>query len=49
MDNYLEQLLHEASDAILVSDGKGIITFWNRAAELIFGYLWLKPLASHST
>ena len=38
MDKYLGQLLHEASDAILISDGKGIITFWNRGAELIFGY-----------
>lgn len=38
MDKYLGQLLHEAPDAILISDGKGIITFWNRGAELIFGY-----------
>lgn len=38
MDNYLKKLLHEASDAILISDGKGIIQFWNRGAELIFGY-----------
>ena len=38
MDKYLGQLLHEAPDAILISDGKGIITFWNRGAELLFGH-----------
>lgn len=38
MDRVLEQLLNEAPDAILVSDREGIIRFWNRGAELIFGH-----------
>ena len=38
MDAQLKQLLDDAPDAILVADGKGVIRFWNRGAELMFGY-----------
>ena len=38
MDRVLEQLLKDAPDAILVSDREGIITFWNRGAERMFGH-----------
>ena len=38
VDDYLYELVQEASDAILISDYQGIIQFWNRGAELIFGY-----------
>jgi PAS domain S-box-containing protein len=33
-----EQLLEAIGDAILVADEKGAITFWNPAAERIFGF-----------
>lgn len=38
MDRVLEQILNDAPDAILVSDREGIITYWNRGAEQIFGH-----------
>ena len=38
MDRLLKQLVEEAPDAILIADREGIIRFWNRGAELIFGY-----------
>ncbi len=38
MDHLLNQLLENAPDAILISDRAGIIHFWNRGAELIFGH-----------
>jgi PAS domain S-box-containing protein len=38
MDYLLNQLLSDAPDAILISDLKGIIRFWNNGAELIFGH-----------
>jgi PAS domain S-box-containing protein len=33
-----EALLHSASDAIIATDRKGRITFWNPGAERIFGF-----------
>ena len=38
MDKILKQLLGEAPDAILTADRNGIIIYWNRGAEQIFGY-----------
>lgn len=38
MDSIRQQLLDDSPDAILVSDREGIIRFWNRGAELIFGH-----------
>lgn len=36
MDRLLEQLVNYAPDAIIISDQKGIIRFWNRGAEQMF-------------
>ena len=38
MDKFMEQLLDNAPDAILISDKEGTIRFWNRGAELLFGH-----------
>ena len=38
MDSLMQQLLNNAPDAILISDKKGMIRFWNRGAELLFGH-----------
>lgn len=38
METLLRQLLDDAPDAILVSDLKGVIRFWNSGAERMFGY-----------
>ena len=38
MDRLLLQLINDAPDAILIADQEGDISFWNRGAELIFGY-----------
>lgn len=38
MDTLLEQVLNNAPDAILISDQEGLIRFWNRGAEQIFGH-----------
>ncbi len=32
------QVVNEAADAVVVADREGIIRFWNRRAEQIFGY-----------
>lgn len=37
-DSFLQQLLDDAPDAILIADKEGTIRFWNRGAELIFGH-----------
>lgn len=37
METSLQQLVDHAPDAILLSDGKGIIRFWNVGAEQMFG------------
>lgn len=33
-----DSILNAASDAIVATDAKGTITFWNRGAERIFGF-----------
>jgi PAS domain S-box-containing protein len=38
MERFLEQLLNNAPDAMLISDREGIIRYWNSGAELIFGH-----------
>lgn len=38
MNNFLRQVAENASDALLVSDLDGIISYWNAGAERIFGY-----------
>ncbi len=38
MDEFLKQLVSNAPDALLIADREGIITFWNRGAERIFGH-----------
>ena len=35
---YYRQILEQAPDAVLFSDREGIIRFWNRSAELLFGF-----------
>lgn len=40
----LGQLLHAAGDAIVVCDPGGLITFWNPAAERIFGHAQAEAL-----
>lgn len=34
----LHQLVDGAGDAIMVCDAAGAVTYWNRAAERVFGY-----------
>jgi PAS domain S-box-containing protein len=38
IDRQLMQLIEESPDGVLIADREGIIRFWNRGAELIFGY-----------
>jgi PAS domain S-box-containing protein len=38
MDRLLQQLVNETPDAIIIADREGVIRFWNRGAERIFGY-----------
>ena len=38
MDRLMEQLLDNAPDAILIADKEGMIRYWNRGAEALFGH-----------
>lgn len=44
MEKFLTQLLNEAPDAILIADQEGLIRFWNRGAETIFGFSAVEAL-----
>ena len=37
-DEVLRDLVVTAGDAVIVADARGVIRFWNRAAEVMFGY-----------
>ena len=37
-DEVLRDLVVTAGDAVIVADARGVIRFWNRAAEAIFGH-----------
>lgn len=37
-DRFCRTLAREAADAIVYADGEGLIRFWNRGAERIFGF-----------
>lgn len=39
IDDLARLVLEEAPDAIVFSDAEGIIRFWNRGAERLFGFL----------
>ncbi|RJR20184.1 MAG: PAS domain S-box protein [Nitrospiraceae bacterium] len=36
--DYLKSLIEDSADAIITSDIEGIITSWNKGAEIIYGY-----------
>ncbi len=36
--NYLKSIIDNSADAIITSDIKGLITSWNRQAEIIYGF-----------
>lgn len=38
VDRFYRTLVREAPDAIVYADAQGTISFWNRAAERIFGF-----------
>lgn len=38
MENFVQQLVYCAPDAILISDREGVIRFWNSGAEQMFGH-----------
>ena len=38
IDRFCLTLVREAPDAIIFADAEGVILFWNRSAERIFGF-----------
>ena len=38
LDRFCRTLAQEASDAIIYADAEGLIRFWNRGAQRIFGF-----------
>jgi PAS domain S-box-containing protein len=38
VDRFYRTLVRAAPDAIIYADAQGVITFWNRGAERIFGF-----------
>jgi len=39
MERFLLTFIEQAADAIIAVDNKGVIKYWNKGAERIFGYL----------
>ena len=39
IDDLARLVVDEAPDAIVFSDAEGIVRFWNRGAERLFGFL----------
>jgi PAS domain S-box-containing protein len=38
VDQFCRTLVHETSDAIIYADAEGLIAFWNKGAERMFGF-----------
>lgn len=38
IDRFYRTLVREAPDAIIYADGQGVISFWNKGAQRIFGF-----------
>jgi PAS domain S-box-containing protein len=38
IDRFYRRLVRDAPDAIIYADSQGVIAFWNRGAERIFGF-----------
>jgi len=38
VDRFCRTLVREATDAVIYADAKGLIAFWNKGAERIFGF-----------
>jgi PAS domain-containing protein len=49
IDEFCRTLVHEAPDAIVYADAGGMIRFWNRGAERLFGFLRSEVLGKCST
>ena len=46
MNINFSDLVHSLGDAVVISDGKGTIIYWNPAAERIFGFSEAESLGS---
>jgi PAS domain S-box-containing protein len=38
IDRFRRTLVRESADAVIYADAKGLIAFWNKRAERIFGF-----------
>jgi PAS domain S-box-containing protein len=38
VDRFYRTLVHDTADAIIYADAKGMIAFWNKGAERLFGF-----------
>jgi PAS domain S-box-containing protein len=47
IDNFCLTLIREAPDAIVFADAEGVIRFWNRGAERIFGFAQAEALGEN--